>query len=55
MDHDDNLWIPRRIAGAADVMTPFNHNSEELSTIKVQGRNHGHGPGGQNLGGLVTD
>ncbi len=37
VDHDDNLWFPRRIAGAAVVMTRFNPKTEELSTIEGAG------------------
>jgi virginiamycin B lyase len=33
VDRDDNIWFPRRIAGAAIVLTRFNPKTEELSTI----------------------
>jgi streptogramin lyase len=33
VDRDDNLWFPRRIAGAAIVLTKFNPKTQELSTI----------------------
>ncbi len=37
VDLDDNVWFPRRIAGAAIVMTRFNPKTEELSTIEGAG------------------
>jgi streptogramin lyase len=37
VDHDDNIWFPRRIAGAAVVMTKYNPKTEELSTIEGAG------------------
>jgi len=37
VDRDDNIWFPRRIAGAAVVLTKFNPKTEELSTIEGVG------------------
>jgi virginiamycin B lyase len=37
VDQDDNIWFPRRIAGAAIVLTRFNPKTEEVSTIEGAG------------------
>ncbi len=37
VDRDDNIWFPRRIAGAAVVLTKFNPKTEEVSTIEGVG------------------
>ena len=37
VDRDDNIWFPRRIAGAAIVLTRFNPKTEEVSTIEGAG------------------
>jgi len=37
VDRDDNIWFPRRIAGAAVVVTKFNPKTEQLSTIEGAG------------------
>ena len=37
VDRDDNIWFPRRIAGAAVVLTRFNPKTEELSTLEGVG------------------
>jgi streptogramin lyase len=37
VDQDDNIWFPRRIAGAAIVLTRFNPKTEEVSTIEGVG------------------
>ena len=37
VDRDDNIWFPRRIAGAAIVLTKFNPKTEEVSTIEGVG------------------
>jgi streptogramin lyase len=37
VDRDDNLWFPRRIAGAATVLTKYNPKTEQLSTIEGVG------------------
>jgi len=37
VDRDDNIWVPRRIAGAAVVLTRFNPKTEELSTLEGVG------------------
>jgi len=37
VDRDDNIWFPRRIAGAAIVLTRFNPKTEEVSTIEGVG------------------
>ena len=37
VDRDDNIWFPRRIAGAAVVLTRFNPKTQEVSTIEGVG------------------
>ena len=37
VDRDDNLWFPRRIAGAAIVLTKYNPKTAEVSTIEGVG------------------
>ncbi len=37
VDRDDNIWFPRRIAGAAVVLTRFNPKTEELRTLEGVG------------------
>jgi virginiamycin B lyase len=37
VDRDDNIWFPRRVAGAAVVLTRFNPKTEELSTLEGVG------------------
>jgi virginiamycin B lyase len=37
VDRDDNIWFPRRIAGAAVALTKFNPKTEEVSTIEGVG------------------
>src|ERR1700674_4695845 len=37
VDRDDNIWFPRRIAGAALVLTRFNPKTEKVSTIEGVG------------------
>lgn len=37
VDRDDNLWFPRRIAGAAVALTKYNPKTQELSTLEGVG------------------
>jgi streptogramin lyase len=53
VDRDDNLWFPRRIAGAAIVVTKFNPKTEELNTIEGVGTQFmAIGPDGKIWAGL---
>jgi virginiamycin B lyase len=53
VDRDDNLWFPRRIAGAAIVVTKYNPKTEELSTIEGVGAQFmAIGPDGKIWAGL---
>jgi virginiamycin B lyase len=37
VDREDNIWFPRRIAGAAIVLTKFNPKTEKVSSIEGVG------------------
>jgi streptogramin lyase len=48
VDHDDNIWFPRRIPGPGIAMTKFNPKTEEVSTIEgVGGQFLAIGPDGK--------
>ena len=53
VDRDDNLWFPRRVAGAAIVLTKYNPKTQELSTIEGVGTQFmSIGPDGKIWAGL---
>ena len=53
VDRDDNLWFPRRIAGAAIVLTKYNPKTQELSTMPNVGTQFmAIGPDGKIWAGL---
>jgi streptogramin lyase len=53
VDRDDNLWFPRRIAGASIVLTKYNPKTQELSTIPNVGTQFmAIGPDGKIWAGL---